>query len=504
LLASLGSFLIFALATRIFREDVNRLLLPIFLIIVAIIFLFFNATNLFKLSLPREQVLEQGISWKVAFKAATENVKNGFLGSGIGTYYFDFVKNKPEEFNKNLWWQIRFDRAGSYVAEIFGTMGFLGLFALLTIFIIYFLVNWLLVQSKVDSSSSPFLLAILAIFFSQFFYYQNTVLAFSFWLILGLGIVSWQKPLQEKTFSFKDFPELSLVFSTLLILFFLGILMTYYFGIRFYLADINYLKGQLVLGEERNRFLEGAVSLNQSLATYQVVLARSYLLSIFEETAKPTTEIDAAKVQNLVAKAIDRAKIATELSPNSVSVWETSGMIYRDIQPLATGATDWSIKSFERAITLEPKNPVLYTELGKLYLGQNDLQKARENFAKAKELKSDYVDALIQEALVLEKEQKFDEAIGKMEELARNYPFNIDVRFQLGRLYFNKDRVDEAITQFENIITLLPNHSNSLYSLGLAYTKKGEKEKAISAFEKVLELNPGNQDVIQKLEELKK
>jgi len=56
----------------------------------------------------------------------------------------------------------------------------------------------------------------------------------------------------------------------------------------------------------------------------------------------------------------------------------------------------------------------------------------------------------------------------------------------------------------EGVVAFFPNHSNALYSLGIAYQAKGEKEKAIRVFEKVLELNPGNQDIIQKLGELKK
>jgi len=91
-----------------------------------------------------------------------------------------------------------------------------------------------------------------------------------------------------------------------------------------------------------------------------------------------------------------------------------------------------------------------------------------------------------------------------MEDLSLEYPFNPEVLFQLGRLYFNAKRIDDAIGQLEKVVNFMPNHSNALYSLGIAYKEKGEKEKAIKAFEKVLELNPGNEDVQAKLDELKK
>ncbi len=503
LIVSLGLFLIFALVKRIFKENVNRLLLPIFLIILVLAFLFIDGSK-FQQSIfqfPKEQILGQGISWKVAFSAIKENVKSGFLGTGIGTWQYDFSKQKPTEFNKNFWWQIRFDRAGNHIAEILGTMGIFGIISYFFLISIFFLVSWFLIKNR---EFLPQAMAVLAILVGQFVYYQNTSLAFLFWLFLGISVISWQRPLSEKIYSFKDFPELSLVFTSLLILLALATLGSYFLFGRLYLADMNYNRGFWTAStEEKTKLFEKAVNLNKNLVFYQMSLAQAYLLQILEEAAKPINQQDSTKLQNLVAMAVDTARRATEISPNNVASWENLAVIYREIQLLATGATVWAIKSFEEAIKLEPKNPVLFTELGKLYLNL-DIQKAKENFAKAKELKSDYPEVWIQEALIYEREGNFDEVIKRMEEVVKNFPLNIDAKFQLGRLYFNKGRTEEAISQFEQVILLLPNHSNALYSLGVAYSRKGEKERAIWAFEKVLQLNPGNQDVIQKLEELKK
>jgi Flp pilus assembly protein TadD len=354
------------------------------------------------------------------------------------------------------------------------------------------------------------MLAFLALLVGQFVYYQNTILAFTFWLILGLSVVNWQKPVKEKIISFKDFPELSLVFSALLIVLGLVILGIYFFAGKFYLADINYKNA---VGEKRIERLEKATGLNPEQSQYKIVLSRAYLNEVLTEMQKPLDSRDQTAISLNVHRAITYGKGgqigrtyvkgATELSPNRVAAWETLGMIYRDIQGIATGALEWGIKSFEKAIALEPANPVLHTELGKLYLVANDKERARAEFEKAKELKSDYIDASIQLALLYEGENNLEEAVRQMESLARVYPFNVEVLFQLGRLYFNNNQTEEAISQFERVINLMPNHSNAHYSLGVAYQKKGEKEKAIKEFEKVLELNPGSEDVQKKIEELK-
>ena len=512
ILVSLALSLVIVLWKRIFKEDVNKLLLPMFLMILGGIFLFVNTsgfqTAIFKFQLPKEQTLSQGLSWEVGLKGAVENVKSGFLGSGIGTWHYDFSKLKPLSFNQGLLWQIRFDRAGSYISELLGTTGFLGILFYLVLMGLTLMISYLFLQQ--NRSGIPLLMVFLALIISQFVYYQNTILAFVFWLILGFSVVIWQKPVKEKTITFKDFPELSLVFSSLLIVLGLGFLGTYFFAAKFYLADIHYKNAW---GENLTQNLEKAVNLNPYQPQYKIVLARDYLSKVTAETQKPQDQIDQTALSLNVYLAITygkggqiggtNVKGATELAPNRVAAWETLGMIYRDIQGVVTGVLEWGIKSFEKAISLEPANPVLHTELGKLYLVSDDAEKAKAEFMKAIELKPDYTDALIQTALIYERENNTEEAIRQMGSLANADPFNPEVLFQLGRLYFNNNQIDEAITQFERVIILMPNHSNAHYSLGVAYQKKGEKTKALQEFEKVQELNPGNADVQEKIKSLK-
>ena len=499
---SLILFLIIILWKRIFKEDVNKLLLPIILVILAGVFFIVNTSQiqfyLLKTQLPQEQVLSQTESWAVGFKGATDNIKTGFLGSGVGTFNYDFAKFKSESFNDNLLWQIRFDRPGNNMAEILGTMGFLGLLSWFILIGFFLMISYLFLQK--NQSGVPLLMAFLACFAAQFFFYQNTILAFSFWLILSLSVVNWQKPLNEKVKSFKDFPELSLVISSVLIV--LGIIFVvflFYAG-KFYWADMNYASAY---GVERTKVLEKSVDLNPYQPQYKILLARDYLTKILAVANVTAGEQDEATLSDNVQKAIAYSKEATDISPNRVAVWETLGMIYRDIQGIATGALDWSIKSFEKAITLEPTNPVLHTELGKLYFSAGDTEKARQELEKAKQLKPDYIESSIQMALMYEVEGNIAGAVSEMEKLVNNYPFNIDASFQLGRLYFNNGQTDNAITQFEKVVALNQGHANAHYSLGIAYQKKGQTKKAISEFERVLELNPDNSDVEEKLDSLR-
>ncbi|MFH1180976.1 MAG: tetratricopeptide repeat protein [bacterium] len=498
-------FLTFALWKRLFKENVNKLLLPIILTIIAIFGMTSGIQKIAFFNLPQEQTLGQKTSWQVALGVATENAKSGFLGSGVGTFSYDFTKEKPVGFNQSQLWQIRFDRAGSHLAEILGTMGFLGFLSWLGLAGMFLLISYFLINSQ-KLSALPFLMALAALITSQMFYYQNTALAFSFWLVLGLGAVNWQKTISTKTFSFKDFPELNLIFTTLLIIVFLGVGVVFYWGQRFYSADKSFFQAQIAAsGQSQSDLLEKAVKLNPLQPQYWAVLSRIYLRQVREDVQKELTSQEQLQLQVKIARAIEAAKIATELGPSQVAAYETLAMVYRDIG-FMPGAKDWAEKSFEKAIELEPTNPVLRTELAKFWLAgsADDIAKMKEALAEVKKLKPDYPDALFLEAEIYEKEGDLPKAVAIMEGLALDYSFDTDILFRLGQLYFNNRQTDDSVAIFQRIVTLVSNHSNALYSLGLAYQVKGQEAEAIKYFEKVLELNPDNQEVKELIKELNK
>lgn len=190
---SLIVFLIFAFWKRTFKENVNRLLLPIIIAILATVFIFINTSSiqglLLKDNLPREQLLSQGDSWIIGLKSATENIKSGFFGSGIGTFSYEFAKFKPTNFNQSILWQIRIDRPGNHFAEVLGTTGFLGIISYILLIGLFLTISFLFFGK--NKNSLLLLMLFMALLVSQFFYYQNMALAFAFWLVLALSAVSW-------------------------------------------------------------------------------------------------------------------------------------------------------------------------------------------------------------------------------------------------------------------------------------------------------------------------
>ena len=492
--------------------------------------------NLTRVSVPVEVNLSLPASWKIAW----QNTKsNPLLGTGPDTFSYGFSKFKPESFNDSNFWSFRFDRATSEFGQLLSTTGYLGLASYLAVLVMGLYLCWRALRDR--AANDWYLRAVLAASFivlvaAQVFYFLNTTLAVMTWLVLGLlAVVSSRS---ERRLSLTDSPRTSLSFSFGLAVVVL-VAVAVWFGVaRFWLADAAYARAQraplTVEGLTRAQTdLFEAINLNPWRDTYRVTLAQ-VLLGLANNEANQTAaetpeerQVQVERLQGYIASSIAAARSATELASENVANWEVLGSIYRGTVLFTQDAEPWVISSFERAVSLEPSNPALFTELGKAYLisasrkrqqaeqakdddkaklelkAADQLTRALEQFTRAEALKPDYAPAHFQEVLALELQGKFAEAIDKLERLRESIPQDIDVLYELGSLTYNTGDYDKAENAFATITNLVPNHSNAHFGLNLVYQKKGEIDKAIAELEKVLELNPDNEQVTKLLEDLK-
>jgi hypothetical protein len=336
--------LIMAFWTRIFRERVNLLTLPIVLLIIAGFYWFglpgkigFLSDLNRLVSLPQELLLDSQTSRAITWQSIKEYP---VLGSGPGTYLADFAKFKPLEFNETRFWNIRFDRGPSHIMEMIGTTGILGVLSYILILGIFLLIGLVFLSRKKLTAMAgsypisdkrhpisvfPLILAWLSLLVAQFVYLQNTVLAFYFWLFMALGIVVWQgiqnKPFRKIKFSFDKLPEVGLVMNVILLILVFTLAGFFYIGARFYWADVKFVQ-PVDNNEELVAKLERTVILNNYRENYRRALSQAYLISAWNEANKPEQEQNIQLLQALAAGSIQQARLATSLSPNSVAAWE--------------------------------------------------------------------------------------------------------------------------------------------------------------------------------------
>ena len=526
--------MIMAFWTRIFRWNTELLMIPIILLLISAFYLVgFDAKigildDIFFVSadLPHELILDSDTSKLIAWQSLKDYP---VLGSGPGTYMSDFVKYKPVEFNQSNFWNVRFDKGSSHLMEMVSSVGILGVLSYLLILFIFLLIISLSLQKMRDKGDLkdnkdkliilPFFLAWLALAVGQFVYMQNTVLSFYFWLFTALGIVGWQKiqsaPYKKTTFSFKKMPEIGLVMNVVLLIIIFAFAGLFYLGGVFYYADTLF-KQPSETNEDLVLKMEKIVNLNGYRENYRRALSQVYLINAWDEANKPQEEQNVELLQALASGSIEQARLASSLSPSSVSAWENLGNIYRDSSGLVGGTIPFALEAFAKASELEPNNPFFYRERCRINLisEEKNWEETVSHCQKAIELKDNYLDAHVQLALVYEEKGDLEKAVEQMESILsklKGLSFQRDsdlagaateIYFQLGRLYFNLDRAKEAIPMFEQAVIITPQYANARYALGLSYQTDGRNEDALIQYQIIDQLIPDNENIKALIEQL--
>jgi len=109
-------------------------------------------------------------------------------------------------------------------------------------------------------------------------------------------------------------------------------------------------------------------------------------------------------------------------------------------------------EAYDRALALDENNPVVFNNLGSLYLSRALQSKQSEELRRAVQY--------FQKAIVLDPEYAS--------------AFN-----GLGSAYGRAGQLDAAIQCWEKAILFKPDFAFPLYNLGLSYLTKGEKSKAL-------------------------
>lgn len=450
------------------------------------------------------------------------------LGSGPGTFAFDWSKYKSLDINQTILLAVRFNQGSSEILDRIITTGILGILAFLFLLLVFLKLIFKLLLTKMRETEILNYLLLLGFFASFigvisafFFYPTNLSILFLFWLLIGILALLEKETKKSWTLSASSLSALGFSFLSVLILVSgVGFSLLYF---QKYFAEVKYLDGIKAWQKGDNLLssneLLRAVNLNPKIDLYLRDLSQIYLIRLNELLAKPdlSQEERTAQAQFFIASSINSANQATDLEPNNVANWNVRAFIYRNMLGILGGTDEWAIQCYQRATELEPTNPYIYNEIGLTYLAKSDileqqgdkegknenLKLARQNFDKAISLKSDYAPSHFQIAMIYVREGKIPEAIQQLEATKQVAPFDIGLAFQLGLLYYNDNQFDKAKGEFERAVGFDPNYSNARYFLGLIYDKEGNKKGAIEQFERIEKFNPENEEVKKILSNLR-
>lgn len=529
-------------------KGLSGVLLPTAALIVSALLIFFQFPV--ALQFPAEVMPSMRASADIAMKTLREAP---LLGTGPGTFIFDYAKHRSPEVNMTAFWNIRFDRGSSSFFTLLATIGLLGTLSWLMVSV-FLLVSAGRKLMRADEETWHVLIGMFSAWFllvlAKFLYSSTMTTELLFWMTMAMLVVVHRRDFY--TVRFERSPRAAMIVSFVFILSVVFAVSGYFVEGQRYAAEISYasaIRTDRAGGEIDDVIdsLTSASNLNQSNDVYlrnlglAVLVKADQLFSTPVDLEKNEGESDEdykTRVQSaaqeqlrqasvLTANAVNIAKQATDINGSNVANWSVLASVYQSLMGVTEGADEWSQKSYETAIELEPSNPALRTELGKVLVYQSDkargeaqsedeevkkaatekadelLASAVDAFNKAIELKGDFAPAHYNLALALDRQGKLEEAISKMEGVVGLNPRDVGVGFQLSLLYFRDERKDDAIRLMESVVRLQPDFSNARWYLAAMYEDKGDLDKAIQEIEKVQELNPDNELVDRKLGELK-
>lgn len=511
---------------------VTMLAIPMAAIVIGILMLFIRFP--LNLGLPAEVMPSISASWNISREALA---RSSLLGSGAGTFLYNYTQFRSADLNATNFWSVPFDRSASRLLTLLATTGILG-FAAYVVMLVFLAIR---TKIKLWRGHDEWLttLAVFsgwtALLVGKMAYSSNMTLEFGFWMLTAMLVaLEWRTWSEAK---FESSPRSALMLSFMFIVAVIFSVAGLYLQGQRLAAEARYSRGvtsQLAKPEDVDKAVADLIragQLNDSSDLYSRSLSQALAVQANLEAqkagAKPTAE-QAQKITVLAANAINAGKRATDLNPVNVQNWSSLAGMYRDLGSAVPGAVEAAQQAYAKAQELDPNNPVYASELAKIHLtlaaaaangvskDAEDEEKAAaqkviaENNAKAKELldsavalKQDYAPAHYWLAVLFEREGKVAEALAKLESVRNYNPNDLGVGFQLAILYYQNKEADKAIAELERIIGLNADYANARWYLAAMYEEKGDLDGAIEQIEAVQKLNPDNQDVGKRLEALK-
>jgi lipoprotein NlpI/Leu/Phe-tRNA-protein transferase len=176
---------------------------------------------------------------------------------------------------------------------------------------------------------------------------------------------------------------------------------------------------------------------------------------------------------------------AIELNPKNAMVFSNRGNVYN-----YKGLWDMAIRDYDKAIELDPKNAVTFNNRGTVYSDKGLWDMAIRDYDKAIELDPKYAGSFSNRGNVYREKGLWDMAIRDHDKAIELDPKNAKAFNNRGIAYRDKGLWDMAIRDFDKAIELDPKYAMAFYNRGLTYRDKGLWDMAIRDFDKAIEFDP--------------
>ncbi len=484
---------------------------------------------------------EVGLSTSASWQITQQTVAaHPWLGTGPGTWAYDYALYRAPQFNSTAFWANRFDRASSQFLTLFATTGMVvsGLFILFLAAVFGVGVYRFLKARRGHHTHDVFEegLPLQIIVFSGwtamsvglFFYNMNLSHQIIFWTLTGclmgfsaqmrLMVDGMRRPWKWLL----PMKALGITIAVLVVLVLGG--QTWWAQAKTERIVSAYQRGEMS-SQEVVEALRAVRAIHPWDDMSARALAQAYLVQVLQRVKDASTSERSQMVGEQVTAMVDVALEATRLAPANSDSWANAGMIYGGIASFTQGADGFSIKQYQEAMQRDPQHPDYPYQIGGLFLlraqqlhvlfeakeasvREQAMQQERQALEDAARwtqaslrLKPDYVPARYQEAVIFHRQGKGEEAFRALESVAAQEP-TADRIFELGILAMQINQSARAIAAFEKVLALDATQVRARWQLASLYEESGRLSDALAQLRLVAASVPTNTAVQKRLQVL--
>lgn len=526
ILFGIGFFLLYILS-HVVRPKENMTWVPMVVFVLGMIVLMSGKNNLVKVNVPVEVAPHIKISWEIVKGGIKDDP---FFGSGPATYGYAFSKYKPQSFNNDIFYGIRFYQGAGLFFESLSTVGVLGAIGLLALTVVFINITIYLISRDKEKNkiySLGFLSASLILVISSFiFRVEGTILLMGVLIgSLAISLILMESGIEGKDLklSLKASPKFALTLAFIFIIVSAGVATLFVYIGKAFVADIyagKAVRESRVSEEGSIKSLINAITLNRREGRYFSRVGQEYMVLANEEALKGEGKMDTEKLSLFANRAVAYAKEGALRMPNDALAVSVMAQVYEGLSLHVNGTLESSAKAYEELLVLEPHNPVAYLKLGQIKLvpaiSEKDEEKkktivksAKEYFEKSVKEKDNFAEGNYYLAISQNALGQKDEVVKSMVKAVNSDPNNVTYLFNLGRSYQEmgtQDDLNKAKDIFEYIVKKNPKEINTVFALGTLYEGMGEKDKSIEKYREVIELlrkmGGNSDDTISKLNKM--
>ncbi|MEO6994572.1 MAG: tetratricopeptide repeat protein, partial [Lacunisphaera sp.] len=217
--------------------------------------------------------------------------------------------------------------------------------------------------------------------------------------------------------------------------------------------------------------------------------------NLYAEILSAAGDTDGARKQRWLGRETERFREPDDPWLDGLNAWcyDFTRLCVLAVIEGQTGRGDKGQSLIERAMELEPGNPIGYELLGKFYRKAGKIEKARETFEQGLRVAKDHKPSPMYYVNLSDIYRQLKQPEQALQIVKRGITENagqLELYDALGVAWASLNRQEDAIAAFREALTYSPNDSNSNYNLGMSLLALGRQDEAHEAFKRSLLLQP--------------